>query len=171
MGFFCYNTKNEDKEEFLIKQNKELIEQNEIIVSTSIDLIESINKLGEKISSIQNSNNNNSNSNLIINQNHNINNNNDNINLIQNNINNEDNNNTINIIFNLEGKKNNAPINKNEPFLEAVRSLQQKEISCNDLNKIKFTYNGRDITENALQGEIIDFGINTNPEIKVSFRK
>ena len=186
MGSFCYSKKNEDKEEFLIKQNKELIEQNEIIVSTSIDLIESINKLGEKISSIQ-INNNSPDTNLIINpspninnsnndtinliQNNNNNNNNDTINLIQNNINNEDNNDMINIVFNLEGKKQNVAINKNKQLLEAVKSLQKKEISCNDLNKIILIYNNRDITENVLQGEIIsNFGINTTAEIKVYFR-
>ena len=171
MGSFCYSKKNEDKEEFLIKQNKELIEQNEIIVSTSIDLIESINKLGEKISSIQISNNN-QDTNLIINQNPNINNNNnDTIKLIQNNINNEDNNDMINIVFNLEGKKQNVAINKNKQLLEAVKSLQKKEISCHDLNKIILIYNNRDITENVLQGEIIsNFGINTTAEIKVYFR-
>ena len=178
MGCFCYNMKNEDKEEFLIKQNKELIEQNEIIVSTSIDLIESINKLGEKISIIQNNNNNNTETNIIknsfpmvggININDNINQN----QLINNNYNenNNDNENKINIIFILEGKKQNVAINKNKQFLEAIKKLQEKAILRNDLNKIKLNYNSKDITKNVLEGEIIsNLGINRDAEIKVSFR-
>ena len=163
MGCFCYSLKNEDNEEFLIKQNKELIEQNEIIVSTSIDLIESINKLGEKITLVQNTDNNNPISNLIIHPNPNQN------QIINNN--NEDNHNIINIVFILEGKKYCVPINKNRPFLEAIQSLQKKEIICNDLNKIEIIHNSTIITENVIRGDIIsDIGINTDTVIKVSFR-
>ena len=171
MGCFCCNMKNEDKEEFLIKQNKELIEQNEIIVSTSIDLIESINKLGEKISKIQN-NNNNTETNIIRKPNPIISNININDNINQNQlINNNDNENKINIIFILEGKKQNVAINKNKQFLEAIKKLQEKTILRNDLNKIKLNYNSKDITKNVLEGEIIsNLGINRDAEIKVSFR-
>ena len=152
--------------EFLIEQNKILIEQNKTISSTSLTLIKNINFLSNKLSYIEISyrisNNNNMDSNEINNE---INTNNNN-----NNFNNDEN--IINIIFKLNDEKINVYIDSNKKFLDAIKILQTKKISCSNLNKMIIRYNSINITERVKAGEIIsELGIISNTEVSISFTK
>lgn len=147
----CYHcSNNNEKQELLIEQskeliqqNKELIQQNTVIKSTSVELTESLNKLGEKISSLFPKDDDEDKK--------------------------ENENDIVNIIFWLNGERKNVAIEKNKPILEAYEILQKREIHCKDIDKVKITYNMENITERIKHGEIVsNLGNNSKVELKVS---
>ena len=160
----CYIYEKKEKE-FLIEQNEKLIEQNKTIISTSLKFLKDINFLNNKLSYIENSYRINNNNNMDNNEKYNeINTNNNN------NFNNDEN--IINIIFKLGDEKINVSIDSNKKFLDAIKILQTKKISCSNLNKMIIRFNSVNITERVKAGEIISqLGITSNTEVSISFTK